>query len=115
MVEFALVVPMLFLLVVGIAEFSRAYHAQAAVSAAAREGARTMAVENDIDAAHTDIMAAAPGLGDTLDVSHIQVTPPVCTPGRTAEVTIRYPFSFVTDLFGRGVTLTGHGAMRCGG
>lgn len=112
-VEFALVVPMLLLLVVGIAEFSRVFHAQAAVSAAAREGARTMAVENDVDAAHADTMAAAPSL--TLDASHIEVTPAECGPGQTAEVTVTYPFSFVTDVFGQGVTLTGHGATRCGG
>jgi len=40
-VEFALVAPILILLVVGIAEFGRAYNVQNSLSAAAREGVRS--------------------------------------------------------------------------
>ena len=50
-VEFALVMPVLLSLVVGIAEFGRAYNVQATLSGAAREGVRVMAVKNDAAAA----------------------------------------------------------------
>ena len=46
-VEFALVAPVLLLMVLGIAEFGQAYHVQATISQAAREGVRVMAVKNN--------------------------------------------------------------------
>ncbi|MEW6173975.1 MAG: TadE/TadG family type IV pilus assembly protein [Bacillota bacterium] len=51
LVEFALVVPLLLLLVFGTIEFGRIFHAQLVVTSAAQEGARKAAVtgnENDI-------------------------------------------------------------------
>ena len=45
--EFALVVPLLLVLVLGIVEFGRAYHVQTTLSGAAREGVREMALHND--------------------------------------------------------------------
>jgi len=44
-VEFALILPVLILLIVGMLEFSRAYNAQLSLTNAAREGARVMAVD----------------------------------------------------------------------
>ena len=61
-VEFALVVPVLLLLVLGIAEFGRAYNIQTIISGAAREGVRTMALENDTSAARAATRGAAPTL-----------------------------------------------------
>ena len=46
-VEFALVVPLLLVLVLGIAEFGRAYNMQTTLSGAAREGVREMALHNN--------------------------------------------------------------------
>lgn len=114
-VEFALVVPLLLSLLFGIVEFSRAYHAQVAVSSAAREGARAMAIQDDVDVALEQTVAAAPSLQPTLDSSQVEVVPEACAPGQTVTVTVTYPFSFVTDMFGDGLTLTGEGVMRCGG
>lgn len=114
-VEFALVVPLLVVLLLGIVEFSRAYHAQVAVSAAAREGARAMALRGDVDAALERTVAAAPSLQPRLDASHVEISPAACAPDQAVEVTVSYPFAFVTETFGHGVTLTGHGVMRCGG
>lgn len=114
-VEFALVVPILLVLLLGIVEFSRAFHAQATLSSAAREGARVMAVQDDVDAAVDETIAAAPSLQPTLGASHVEVVPTACAPGQTVRVTLRYPFSFATDTFGDGLILTGHGVMRCGG
>jgi Flp pilus assembly protein TadG len=50
-VEFALVVPILLTLVIGIIEFGRAYNIQTTLSNAARDGVRVMALQNDVTAA----------------------------------------------------------------
>ena len=53
LVEFALVIPILLLLMVGIMEFSRAWMTKNIMTAAAREGARVLAVGEDGVAAAT--------------------------------------------------------------
>jgi Flp pilus assembly protein TadG len=112
-VEFALVAPLLLLMVMGIAEFGRAYHVQTTLSQAAREGVRVMALKNNpADAIDATKAAAAP----TLTLTNVTVTPTTsCVAGGTATVTVTYPLAFTTKLFGSGVTLTGKGVMRCNG
>ncbi len=117
-VEFALLVPLLLLLVVGIAEFGRAYHLQTTISGAAREGVRVMALHNDTASAKATVKAYAPEL--QLTSKQITVTPSTCvssaaTPTATATVTVTYPMHFVTGLLGADLTLTGKGTMRCHG
>lgn len=117
-VEFALVVPLLLLLVLGIAEFGRAYNISSTLAGAAREGARTMALENSTSAARSAAQGAATGLG--LSASQITVTPSSCptsSTGSTTLVTVRitYPMTFVSGLLGSSVTLHGTGVMRCNG
>lgn len=116
-VEFALVVPLLLALVFGIAEFGRAYNISATLANAARTGARTMALENSASAARTAAQGAASGV--TLSANQIAVTGscPTSTAGSTTlvTVTITYPMTFVTNLFGSSVTLHGTGVMRCNG
>ena len=46
MVEFAIVLPVLLLILMGIIEFGRAYNAQVSIQAAAREGARELALRH---------------------------------------------------------------------
>ena len=119
-VEFALVMPLLLILVLGIFEFGRAYNIQATLSAAAREGVRVMAVQNSSSAATAATQAAAaPAV--TLSSGQITVSPGACpeagsgaTPA-TATVTVTYPMAFVTGFFGASITLNGTGVMRCNG
>ena len=47
MVEFALILPLLVLLIFGLVEFGRGYNAQITLTHAAREGVRTLAVTKD--------------------------------------------------------------------
>ena len=121
MVEFALVAPLLLVMVLGIAEFGRAYHVQTTVSQAAREGVRVMALKNDPDGARAATKSAAnDALPMPLTDSQISVSPTNCvasgtTPAATATVEVTYPLAFTTKLFGSGVTLTGKGVMRCNG
>jgi Flp pilus assembly protein TadG len=117
-VEFALVLPLLVLLVFGIAEFGRAYSIQTTLSGAARDGVRVMALQNSPALARSAVKAAAPNLH--LADAQISVTPGTCVasaanPTATAVVTVTYPFTFITGLVGTSVTLTGKGSMRCNG
>jgi len=112
-VEFALVVPLLLALVLGIVEFGHAYHVQTTLSGAAREGVREMALHDDPAAARATTKAAAPQLA--LSDGQIVVTPGTCVAGATGSVTVTYPMPFITEFFGTTITLTGKGVMRCNG
>lgn len=114
-VEFALILPLLIGLLLGIVEFGRAYNAQITVTAAAREGARVMSIQKDIPTAQAAVIAASPSLTPQLKNSQILISPAVCTPGSNTTVTITYHLDFITGFLTRGVDLTGKGVMRCGG
>jgi Flp pilus assembly protein TadG len=117
-VEFALVVPVLLVLVLGIMEFGRVYYFQTVLSGAAREGVRVMALQNNAASARTATKAAAVGV--TLTDAQIAVGPSTCavtglTAPPNATVTITYPMSYITKFFGSSITLTGRGVMLCNG
>ncbi|NKX56724.1 pilus assembly protein [Arthrobacter sp. E918] len=114
-VEFALILPILVALLLGIMEFGRAYHTQITLTSAAREGARTMAVLNEAPAARQAARAAAVGLAPGVADGQIAISPPACTPGGTVSVVITYDLASMTGFFGPGWQLTGRAAMRCGG
>lgn len=115
-VEFALVLPLLVLLVFGIVEFGRAFQVQATLAAAAREGARVMAVQNSAPAARAAVQAATTSLSTPLTAAQIVITPTSCTTATgNATVTLNYRQDFMTGAFGAGVDLTGRGVMRCNG
>src|SRR4051812_21383215 len=124
-VEFAFIVPLLILLVLGIAEFGHAFQVQGTLSAAAREGVREMALQNDPVKARDVVRQAAPSLnpGITNDQIKIKIegdtaqTCPTTAVGgsKSVRLTITYPMPFLTHFFGAGVTLTGTGVMRCNG
>ena len=112
-VELGLVAPVLLLLVGGIVEFSHLYNLQISVTQAAREAARTMAVEQDTTAAIAAGIAGAPGLSAG---SFAFTFTGVCSgaPGNAA-VTVTYTAGALTGLLGANLTLEGEGSMRCGG
>ena len=118
-VEFAFIVPLLIVLVLGIAEFGRAFQVQGTLSAAAREGVRLMALQNDPAAARSAVRNAATSLDPTITDAQITITPascPVVNAGSTTvKLTITYPMPYMTGFFGSGVTMTGTGVMRCNG
>ena len=119
-VEFALVLPLLLLLVFGIIDFGRALSAQITLTQAAREGARLTALGQPNVVSRTQ--AAAVGL------SPVAVTVTPCPagagPSANAVVAAHYLFSFITPVgaiaglvggggFGSPVTLTAQGVMPC--
>ncbi len=117
-VELALVLPLLVLLVLGIAELGRAYHLQTVVSGAARDAVRVMALYDDPAAARAAAKASATGV--VLTDAHIKVLPTTCAatgaaPAGTATVTVTLPVKLFTGVLGADLTLTGKGSMRCNG
>jgi Flp pilus assembly protein TadG len=118
-VEFALLLPMLLLVVFGLIDFGRALNVQITLTQAAREGARLAALGQSNVVSRTQ--AAATGL------SPVAVTVTACPGGgQAADATVQasYQFSFVTPfgaiarlLGGSGpgstITLTATGVMAC--
>src|SRR5918997_4133311 len=118
-VEFAMIVPLLIALVIGIAEFCRAFQVQGTLSAAAREGVRLMALQNDPAAARAAVRNASASLDPAVTDAQIAITPASCPTldaGTTSvRLTISYPMPYLTGFFGSTVALTGTGVMRCNG
>jgi Flp pilus assembly protein TadG len=119
-VEFAFIVPLLIVLVLGIAEFGHAFQVSGTLSAAAREGVRVMALQNDSAAARAAVRGAAPSLKPALTDAQIKIPAPCPAPGTgtgsaTVQLTIDYPMPFLTGFFGTSITLHGTGVMRCNG
>ncbi|WP_427019319.1 TadE/TadG family type IV pilus assembly protein (plasmid) [Pseudarthrobacter sp. P1] len=120
-VEFALLLPVLLLLVLGIMEFGRAYNVQISASNAAREGARYVAVNysqtgySDAKAAGV-ALAAGPSLpaGTTATVSFS--TGKVCAAGVTVTVKVMNQLKWMTGYLPFAAPkVTGIGVMQCGG
>jgi Flp pilus assembly protein TadG len=113
-VEFAIIVPLLVLLVFGIYEFGRAYNTQVQLTGAAREGARVMAITNDWPQAEAATIGAAPLVAAPAPT--VTRVPAACSPGATMTVTATRPQTYDIPLFGSAtLNLTGTGVMRCGG
>lgn len=128
-VEFAILAPVLILLLLGIMEFGRAYNVQITLSNAAREGVRVMAINNSATAAAITTAKTAtknaasslsPGLKDEKIVFKYQTTPattPVptaCAANVQVTVTVDYTLSTMTGIAGP-FAMKGVGTMQCGG
>ncbi len=117
-VEFALVLPILVALLLGIIEFGYGMYVQATISGAAREGARTLAISNSTASAQQAASRAAlPAV--VLQASEISADSSQCsaTPDPSAAVTVKisYPYSGIAGLLPSGIKISGTGVMRCGG
>ncbi|PVZ60967.1 TadE/TadG family type IV pilus assembly protein [Arthrobacter sp. H-02-3] len=113
-VEFALLAPVLIMLLLGIMEFGRAYNVQISLSSAAREGVRVMAIGNDATAARTAAKNAVTALKPALTDANITVSPATCTTGAQVTFTISYTLATMTGIAGP-FPMQGKGVMVCGG
>lgn len=123
-VEFAIILPILMTLLLGIIEFSYLFNQQISLTQAAREGAREYALHQgttgfDLDAT---VQNAAPGL-ETVTASSVPSTG--CPSGTSVIITVSHSYSSLTGWFDflnittaggtKAIVLEGQGAMRCGG
>lgn len=119
MVEFAILLPLLLLVIAGIVDLGRAFFTEVALTNAAREGARAAAIST-ATAADVQIraQASAPGLTITTAAT-------LCSgAGGDASVTASNAFTWIAlgpamNLFGAGAALppvlSSEAVMRCGG
>ena len=111
MVEFAIILPILLMLVMGIIEFGRAYNTQISMQAAAREGARALALGKSAAEVDTRVRDAAPSVA----IDSISQTPCPSSGEGQARVVISESFTFGIPFVPLGTkTLTATGVMRCG-
>jgi Flp pilus assembly protein TadG len=118
-VEFALVLPLLLLIVFGIIDFGRAYNAQVTLTQAAREGARLAALNQSNVVSRTQ--------GAAIPLTGVGVAVTACPSGSTGDAVVQttYTFTFVTPVraiaglfgstWGSTISMTGRGVMRCQG
>lgn len=123
-VEFALLAPVLVMLLLGIMEFGRAYNVQNTLTNAAREGVRNMAINNVQSTAISATKSAANTINPNLRDSDITIAfqtipesspaPTSCAVGRQVTVTISYNLNTLTGVAGP-FAMKGKGTMLCGG
>jgi Flp pilus assembly protein TadG len=113
-VEFAIIAPILVMLLLGIMEFGRAYNTQLTLTNAAREGVRVMAIANDPAAAKTAAQSAAASVSTSIPVTDITLSTQVCSTGAQVTLTISYNLSTITGIAGP-FPMKGKGVMLCGG
>jgi len=120
-VEFALLLPLLLLLLFGIIDFGRALNAQITITQAAREGARLEALNQQDVVLRT--RQAATGLGN-VNVTVVSACTAGSGPAASADVQVTYTFDFITPIGaivaffgasgpGAALTLTADGVMPC--
>lgn len=115
MVEFAMVLPVLLLILCGIIDFGNILHEYLIITAAAREGARSAAVAGtDAEVEAAVLTAAAVVDRGEIDVT---VTPVTRTRGESATVTVVNRVPIVTPLVAAlfpesTITVTGQAVMR---
>ncbi|WP_353712724.1 TadE/TadG family type IV pilus assembly protein [Arthrobacter sp. K5] len=113
-VEFAILAPVLVMLLLGIMEFGRAYNVQTTLTNAAREGVRSMAINNSQATARAAAKTAVGQLNPALADGNITFSSATCTIGSQMTVTISYNLSTMTGIAGP-FAMSGKGTMLCGG
>ena len=107
-VEFAILLPVLVMLVFGIIEFGRYYNATITLTHAAREAVRRVALNTG------NAVTAGQTAADPLTVT--VTTGPACTVGANATATVSYVFSYDIPLVKSGSgTISRTAVMKCGG
>jgi Flp pilus assembly protein TadG len=119
-VEFALVLPLLILLIFGIVAFSIAYNNKQALHAAAREGARLASLPTTTETEIEDRVTSSLEGVVTSSTPIIAIDPDIDQPcldrtGETVEVSVSADVNVNIPLWpgSSTVTMTGKGEFRC--
>lgn len=120
-VEFAIIAPVLVLLVCALVSLGFLYMSQITLSQAAREGARAAAIcgaptQTCIDKAKAVVMSHSPGITITAGMITVTTCPSASDTSSSARVTIQYQWNLGIPPFDSGgVTLHGTSTTPCGG
>lgn len=118
-VEFALVLPVLLLILLGIIEYGRAFYMQNSLTNAARVAARAMVIESSagVSTAAADAKTKAVSaaiVSPAVTTGEVAVT--ACAVGSATTVTISYPISQLSGFMPAFPTqLIGKAQMQCEG
>jgi len=97
MVEFALVIPVLILLLFGILDFGRVFHAYLTIDHAGREAAREASIGKDDGTIRSVAVNKASSIN--LAESQVDISPGgTKSSGSQVTITITYPISFLTPV-----------------
>lgn len=111
-VEFALVLPLLLLLVFGIIEFGFVFNRYISVTHAAREGVRELSVGISAAQASQDAVNSAPNTGGTVVCTASESTPAPNDVQESMECHTTYTYSFIPGLRGNTITLRSVAKMK---
>lgn len=100
LVEFALVLPILLLLVFGIVEFGRAFNTYLIISNASREGARYAVVGAENGEIIDAIEAKTSTLGSSVDILISPEDKSSRTNGEPVDIKVSYSLSLITPIVG---------------
>lgn len=124
-VEFALVLPLLLLVIGGITDFGRAFYTEVLITNAAREGARAAmfaSTSNQAAISARSMQALGNPGGSNYVVSATALCSTASPVGATTTVNVKYQnFNWIVlgpmmHIFGGGpTTLTGSATVQCGG
>jgi Flp pilus assembly protein TadG len=123
-VEFALVIPVMLLFVLGVFEVGRTYYNNEAIATAARDGARAAAIHTGMTQAQLNVAVRAAVLANTpgLNSSNVLTNAFCETPAHVVDtcsiqndivdVTVTYPYHIGVLSFAASGTLTAHTQLR---
>jgi Flp pilus assembly protein TadG len=116
--EFALVLPLLLILLFGIIEFGIAFNRAQAVEAAAREGARLASLSSsDYDDVAARVEAALDGIPHEAADLAVNWSPAGCAGNQgdpvTVDVSLAHTINIPIVLANHPITLTGQAVFRC--
>ncbi len=98
LVEFALILPVLLIILAGVLDLGRLYYAYVAVTDAAAEGAAYAAIHpDDADQIFDRAQAASGGLIE-IDEGMVEIECPTIASGDPITVTVSYTFTVVTPF-----------------
>jgi Flp pilus assembly protein TadG len=126
-VEMAIVLPLLLMVIAGIADLGRAFYYQLVISNAAREGARMLALNYTVPQMQSRVSQAAMDVGTVTTPTYVVCPSSIPSPPSTppaSSVTVQasgFQWMFLGDvatLFGTSIAtpdIRSTGSMRCTG
>ncbi|WP_129689929.1 TadE/TadG family type IV pilus assembly protein [Gottfriedia acidiceleris] len=99
LVEFALILPLLAMLLLGMLDFGRIFHAYLALDHAGREAARAASIGKDDATIKSVAVNDASSIKLTTD--KISISPSTRSSGSNVTITISYPVDFLTPVIGQ--------------